>query len=33
VPRRPAAPELLQAIAANADYQASLALLGYEHPS
>jgi hypothetical protein len=33
VPRRPAAPELLQAIAANADYQASLALLGYEHPA
>jgi len=32
VPRRPAAPDLLATLAANADYQASLELLGYEHP-
>jgi len=32
VPRRPAAPELLDAIKANADYGVSLELLGYAHP-
>ena len=32
VPRRPAAPDLLAALAANDDYQASLELLGYQHP-
>jgi hypothetical protein len=31
VPRRSAAPGLLEAIAANAHYQASLELLGYQH--
>lgn len=31
VPRRPVGPDLLEAIAANADYQASLELLGYQH--
>jgi hypothetical protein len=33
VPRRPAAPELLAALAANQDYRASLDLLGYDHPA
>ncbi len=33
VPRRPAAPDLLAALAADADYQASLELLGYRHPA
>jgi hypothetical protein len=33
VPRRPVAPELLTVLAANADYQAGLELLGYEHPA
>ncbi len=33
VPRRPAAPDLLAALAANEDYLASLELLGYEHPA
>ncbi len=32
VPRHPAAPDLLAAAAANEDYQASLRILGYEHP-
>ena len=32
VPRRPLAPDLLATLAANEDYQASLELLGYEHP-
>ena len=32
VPRRPAAPELLAALAASEDYRASLELLGYQHP-
>jgi len=32
VPRRPVAPDLLATLAANEDYQASLELLGYEHP-
>jgi hypothetical protein len=31
VPRRPVTPDLLAAAAANADYQASLELLGYRH--
>ena len=33
VPRRPVAPELLDAMQANDDYRASLELLGYAHPS
>ncbi len=33
VPRRPVAPELLDTLAANADYRASLEILGYEHPA
>jgi hypothetical protein len=32
VPRRPVAPDLLAALAANHDYRASLELLGYQHP-
>ena len=32
VPRRPVAPDLLATLAANDDYQASLELLGYQHP-
>ena len=32
VPRRPVATDLLAALAANDDYQASLKLLGYQHP-
>jgi hypothetical protein len=32
VPRRPVEPDLLEAIAANADYRTSLELLGYQHP-
>ena len=32
VPRREVEPELLGELAANADYRASLDLLGYEHP-
>lgn len=32
VPRRPVDPDLLRTLAANADYHASLELLGYEHP-
>jgi hypothetical protein len=33
VPRRAVDPGLLDQVAANADYRASLALLGYDHPS
>jgi hypothetical protein len=32
VPRRPAEPELLDALQTNSDYTASLELLGYTHP-
>jgi hypothetical protein len=32
VPRRPVAPQLLDALHANPDYHASLELLGYAHP-
>jgi hypothetical protein len=32
VPRRPAEPDLLDALQANSDYTASLELLGYTHP-
>ena len=32
VPRRPAEPELLDALQASSDYTASLELLGYTHP-
>jgi hypothetical protein len=33
VPRRTAEPGLLDQLAASADYQTSLELLGYQHPT